>query len=111
MTDPQQAQLREALIDTVDNRRFDADYPAGLLYKDIEYVVGLLLPVFAQAARRVEVETAKAIWDDEQKANDALAKLTIGTFEYELMTGRLLGLQRARTIVESQKQAGLERED
>lgn len=50
------------------------------------------------AARK---EIAKQIWEDEQKANEALAKLPIGTADYELMSGRILGLQRSRDIVEA----------
>jgi hypothetical protein len=54
----------------------------------------------AQRDAAIKGRTAKQIWEDEQKANEALAKLPIGTADYELMSGRILGLQRARDIVE-----------
>lgn len=54
MTKPERAGLRERLIDAIDNRRFDNEFPEGLLYKDIEWLVdNCLLPQVEAAVKEV----------------------------------------------------------
>lgn len=43
-----EAQLREKLEDAIDVRRFDADFPAGLDFKTIQYCIDKLEPIIKE---------------------------------------------------------------
>jgi hypothetical protein len=68
MTPDNIEELREKLIDSIDDRRFDDDYPKTILYKDIEYIIDKVLPVvlalITTECNRVEDETRKHMYTE-----------------------------------------------
>lgn len=49
---------------------------------------------------------ARDIWDDEQRCNQAMADVRVGTNAYTYLAGRAVGLQRARDIASDPNLAG-----
>jgi len=63
--------LREQLIDTIDNRRFYKGFPP-ILYKDIEWLVdNCLLTEFTQQVTAARIEEGDLVVDKMNELNDS----------------------------------------
>lgn len=103
---PEDDELRELLIDAVDDRRFDDGFPAKILYKDIEYVIDLILPkVTAYAGRRADkrevsnmsadrtelMKILNANWQHQDDLADALTAWADKRVEEAELKGEIAG--------------------
>lgn len=58
--------------------------------------------VIEEHTARIRNSIAEDLWNEEQRASEAQRRLTISSPEYQYLSGVLIGLMRARDIVEQQ---------